>query len=32
MSLSVKPKEDKLVKQASSPKRQPVVMDDDVPF
>jgi uncharacterized protein (DUF736 family) len=32
MSLSVKPKEDKPVKQASSPKRQPVEMDDDVPF
>jgi len=33
MSLSVKPKEDKLVKQASSPKRLNVQFDDsDVPF
>jgi uncharacterized protein (DUF736 family) len=33
MSLSVKPKEDKPVKQASAPKRAPVVeFDDDVPF
>jgi hypothetical protein len=32
MSLSVKPKEDKPVKQASSPKRVNVEFDDDVPF
>jgi uncharacterized protein (DUF736 family) len=32
MSLSVKPKEDKPVKQASSPKRANVEFDDNVPF
>ena len=32
MSLSVKPKEDKPFKQVSSPKRQPVEFDDDIPF
>jgi uncharacterized protein (DUF736 family) len=32
MSLSVKVKEEKAVKQPSSPKRSSVELDDDVPF
>jgi uncharacterized protein (DUF736 family) len=32
MSLSVKPKEDKTVKQPMKPKRPSAQMDDDVPF
>jgi uncharacterized protein (DUF736 family) len=32
MSLSVKPKDEKTVKQSIKPKRPSVEMDDDVPF